>query len=251
MNKRCCTFAGVLAALLITSNAKGGIIIDDFSDTDAYPSGPSPYSQMVSIDGDVGDTEINLDGPPSESALSNVFGDGSRTLSLQVTETTEPYDLNSFTAVLPVSRVWTTSNDDGANSIAQAIYHSTVGASLLPPSRTPTDTLFRATVKTAEQPVSLTADLKDVGDRTASKTWSNLVAGSVASALLDDFQQDPTFDFLNVTNITITMSGPTSWDASLSLLETTAVPEPSSLLLGLTVTSIVGLAAARRRRKRA
>jgi hypothetical protein len=238
MNKWSSAIAGLFAASLMTSAAGAGIIIDDFSDTDAYP--PAPGLQLV-VGNAIG-TYADTDGP-----LSGVFGDGFRTLQLQVTATSGV--AFASTQVIPASEYWTTSNDPNANSIARTIYASALGATVLPPSGSPSDTLFRVTVLTADQDVEVKASLKDIANRNASFTWSDPVAGTVASAFLNDFVSDAGFNFEKVTGIIVEMSGPSNWDGSLGLLETSVVPEPASLLLGLAVTGVVGLAAARRRRK--
>jgi hypothetical protein len=237
MNNLCCASAGVLAAVLMTSAAWAGIIIDNFTDTDAYPN-------LQWVEGATINTFSDTDGP----GLDGVFGAGSRTLELQVIAISGTAQASS--EVLPLSGEWTTSNDLNANSIARVIYAAPGGATLLPPSSTPSGTLFRAWVTFADLQPALKAILTDVDGFTAEFSWYALETGNVLDALLTDFDlPNNAFDFENVQGITVQMSGPSNWDGAVGLLETTAVPEPSSLLLALAVTCIAGVTAARRRRK--
>jgi hypothetical protein len=240
MNRFCSAIAGVFATFLMPTVAPAGII-DDFG---ASPQTISKNTVGVFIDPVAGD--------PPLSHPSGVFGlDGYRRLQLNVDKTDDNYAL---TQILTSSGVWTSGTEAGVIASAQVVYGSTSGqfAALFTNTGTASDTFFRAVVVTADQDVSLTAILTDDGSRTASFNWPDLSAGSVAEALLDSFaRSDLAFDFTRVTSIAVTMQGPELWDASLTLLETAAVPEPSSLLAGLAVTGIIGLAAARHRRKQA
>lgn len=231
------TLAAGLIMMVSSVNA-ASLTIDNFTDANGGPT------QTVSQNG-VG---TNTD---TDTALTGVLG-GNRELFIDLTS--DPNPAGGSTSVFTSTTRLSVSLNDSVDGTGGARYLALGGVDLTL-GELLTNAFFQATVVSADTNVTLKVDITDTaaqGGDTASFTSLPLINGSFVNQAFASFSNSANVDFTQVESIVLTLSGPTSFDAAISLLEITStpnfgVPEPSSLVLaGLGMIGLVGFALRRR-----
>jgi MYXO-CTERM domain-containing protein len=231
---------GLALAMSVAPSYGANIVIDDFTMT-------ADHSADVTGVGTDTDTQVGI-------PTANTIG-GERTLFLDVTTNPNNNDSNLLVNTAAGTVVFSIpSQGVGAGSVTWA---GTAGAGLggetiLPPGGTALDTYFEAVIVFSDLNLGFKVEITDTGGDTATldKSLGSAPPEFTDKTLLSNFVGAGLVDFSAVDEIVLTLSGPASQDATVSLLETVStVPEPSASVLGVLGLFGLSLVIGRRRRR--
>jgi hypothetical protein len=225
-------------ALVAGPASAASLTIDDF--TDANP-GPNQSASQTGA-GFTSDSDVGLTG---------VIAPGTRELYIDLSA--DPGSFGGSTTVSTGLEVLAVSLGTSVDGFGESRYLGLSSEDLLL-GELPANAYFQAQVVFADQDVDLTATITDGSANVATYTFNGLVTGNFINQALGSFVNAGSVDFTDVASIVIRLSGPTGFDASISLLEITttpggssSTPEPSSVALAM--CGLFGLALARRRKR--